>query len=284
MSEERNEKNAIFGSGGPSAAAAAANIKSSMGLDIPTEIVPLPSQGKIYKVDTALHGKETLEIRPMTTREEDILTNRALIKKGTVVTALIKACLVNPDIDVKDLIAGDRNALMIAIRVTGYGADYTGELECSECNAKFQHEFDLAQLPIKPLDIDPVSIGTNEFAFTLPLTKKKVTFKYLTGRDEEDIIARQEAMKKKAINGADNVVTTRLLYSVVTIEGCPDRSQVVNFINNMPARDSLALRKYMDDHEPGVEMKQIASCTACGASEEVEVPMGVKFFWPNAER
>ncbi len=282
MSEERNERNAIFGSGGPAAAAGAANVRSSMGIDIPSEIVPLPTQGKIYAEGSALHGKETVEIRPMTTREEDILTNRALIKKGTVVTALIKSCLMDPDINVKDLIAGDRNALMVAIRVTGYGADYTGELECSECNAKYQHQFDLGQLPIKALDIDPVAVGTNEFAFVLPMTKKKVTFKYLTGRDEEDIMARQEAMKKKAINGADNVVTTRLLYSIVSIEGLPDRSQIVTFINNMPARDSLALRKYMDDHEPGVEMKQIASCTACGSSEEVAVPMGVKFFWPNA--
>jgi hypothetical protein len=75
-----------------------------------------------------------------------------------------------------------------------------------------------------------------------------------------------------------------LLYSIVSIEGMPDRSQIVTFINNMPAIDSLALRRYMDDHEPGVEMKQIASCTACGSSEEVAVPMGVKFFWPNAGR
>jgi hypothetical protein len=282
MNDERNERNAIFGA--PQAPQpGASNVRQAMGIDIPTEIIPLPSKGKIYPVGHALHMQESVEIRPMTTREEDILTNRALIKTGKVVTALIKSCLVNPDIVVQDMIAADRNVIMTAIRITGYGPEYTGELTCSECEAKFEHEFDLSSLPINELKIDPVALGTNEFAFILPRTKRRVTFKFLTGRDEEDIAARQETLKKKGIN-QDNAVTQRLMYSILSVEGIADRSGIVSFINNMPARDSLALRRYIDMNEPGVEMKQTSTCTACSHVEEVTVPMGVNFFWPNTSR
>ena len=282
MSDERTERNAIFGS--PPAQQSAPNIRHSMGVDIPVEIVPLPSRGKVYPVGHALHLKEVVEIRPMTTREEDILTNQALIKTGKVVTALIKSCLADPNINVQDMISADRNALMTAIRITGYGSDYVGELKCGECDAKYSHEFDLSQLPIKSLELDPVSPGLNEFEFLLPLTKKRVTFKFLNGKDEEEILARQEALKKKSMNGQNNLVSTRLFYSLVSVDGVTDRSQISSFIQGMPARDSLAFRMYIDDHEPGVEMKQSAECTACGHVEEVTVPMGVAFFWPNAAR
>lgn len=280
MTDERNERNAIFGTGQQSTQGAS-NVRSSMGLDVPTEVIPLPSQGKIYPPGHVLHLKDTIEIRPMTTREEDILTNRALIKTGKVITSLIKSCLVNPDVDVLDMIAADRNVLMTAIRITGYGAEYEGELQCSECDAKYKFEFDLSKLPIKYLEIQPVTPGVNEFEFILPHSKKRVTFKFLTGHDEEDIAAAQEALKKRSMQ-QNNLVTTRLKYSLLSIEGMSDKSQMSLYISSMLARDSMALRKYIDQNEPGIEMKQISVCTACGHSEEVNVPMGVTFFWPNA--
>ena len=70
-------------------------MKDDFGLEVPVEAVPLPSEGKIYSADSSSHNRETIEIRAMTAKEEDILTSRALIKKGTVITELIKSCLVN---------------------------------------------------------------------------------------------------------------------------------------------------------------------------------------------
>ena len=282
MSDERNERNAIFGQQHAQQNQNVAQVKTSLGVETPVEVVPMPSLGKLYSAESSLGDRTTLDIRPMTTREEDILTNRALIKKGTVITELIKSCLSDKSVNVAELVAGDRNALMVAVRITGYGAEYKGDLTCTECSAKFDHEFDLAQLPIKVLDIEPVRQGTNEFAFTLPMSKRNVTFKFLTGKDEEDISARQETLKKKQLHGHENLVTTKLQYSIISVDGVTDRNQITQFISNMPARDSLALRSYIDKHEPGIEMKQNATCPSCGHAEEVGVPMGVSFFWPNA--
>lgn len=254
--------------------------KNMLGSDVQTEVIPLPSMGKIYPPEFPLHLCDKVEIRPMTAREEDILTSRALAKKGTVVTELIKSCLINKNINVNSLISGDRNAIMVAIRVTGYGSEYDVDVTCPSCSHKYKNTFDLNSLPIKTLDVDPVAPGKNEFEFILPMSKKRITFKLLNGFDEEEINIKNEKMKKLG-NQIDNLVTSRLSYSIVSIDNDYDRTNISNFIRNMRAGDSLAFRKYMDKIEPGIEMKQEITCPSCDHSEEVTVPIGVSFFWPD---
>ena len=292
MSEDREQKNAIFAQQQqlPSGvdprmprSTAAERVKADFGLDIPQEIVPLPSSGKVYPPDSSLHAAELVEIRAMTAKEEDILTSRALLKKGTVVTELIRSCLIDKTINPLDLLSGDRNALMISIRITGYGPEYSVEMECPECAVKSPHSFNLGALPIKRLEIEPSIPGTNVFEFLLPYSKKTVRFKFMTGRDEEEIMVLGEKQKKLAL-GTESTVTTNLLYSILSIEGIEDRSKISNFIKAMPARDSLALRNYIKDNEPGITMKQDTTCNSCGHSEEVTMPLGVTFLWPSSGR
>jgi rubredoxin len=286
MSDNREIKNSVFtpaqthDSRIPSMSQADV-VKAEFGLDIPTELVPLPSNGKVYPPSSSLHGKDMVEIRPMTAREEDILTSRALLKKGTVVTELIKSCLVDKSINTLDLVAGDRNALMVAVRITGYGAEYTAEVSCPECEAKSQQTFNLAELPVKRLEIDPVTEGQNLFEFVLPHTKKKVLFKFTTGKDEEELTVIQEKQKKLGLK-TDSTVTTALQQAIVSVDGIEDRAKINNFIKAMPARDSLALRNHIRQNEPGLTMKQDMTCPECGHSEEVNMPLGVSFLWPTS--
>ena len=289
MSEEREQKNQVFGS--PTnqvdprvpSITMADKVKSDFGLDIPVEIAPIPSCGKVYPAGHALSGRETIEIKAMTAREEDILTSRALLKKGTVISELIKSCVIDKTINPSDLLSGDRNALMVAIRITGYGQEYDAEIECSECNVKSPQQFDLSALPIKHLEIEPVSPGINSFEFLLPSSKKTVRFKFMNGRDEEEILATQEKQKMLGMN-SETSITTSLLYSILSIDGVDDRSKIAGFVRMMPARDSLALRNYMKNNEPGITMKQETVCPSCGHSEEVTMPIGVSFLWPSSDR
>ena len=286
MSEQRETKNSVFNQGNHGldpriqSMSSADKLKADFGLDIPSELVPLPSGGKVYPPDSSLSGKDVVEIRPMTAREEDILTSRALIKKGTVITELIKSCLIDRSINVSDLLLGDRNALMVAVRITGYGPDYTAEIQCNECSVKNQQIFNLAELPIKRLELDPITEGVNLFEFVLPHTKKKVHFRFTTGKDEEEQTALQEKQKKLGLGG-DTAVTTSLQQTIVSVDGVEDRFKISNFVKMMPARDSLALRDHIKKNEPGLTMKQEAVCAACGHSEEVTMPLGVSFLWPS---
>ncbi len=250
------------------------------GIDIPVESVPLPSRGVIYS-NESLRDTETLDIKPMTAKEEDILTSRAYIKNGTVISKLISSCLSDKSINPDDLISGDRNALLIALRITGYGADYTLEIGCPACGKTNTSTFDLSSLPIKRLQIDPVETGENMFEVQLPVTKKNVRVKFLNGHDEKEMMIINERKKKNGFN-VESAVTDRLARSIISIEGITDKNKINLFVQHMPARDSLALRRFLDEYEPGVDMKSHMTCTHCHEESEVDLPIGASFFWPDA--
>jgi len=279
MSE--TDRSALFGGAIPAGIQTKDVMRDDFGFEVPVESAPLPSNGLVYPQESALHLCQAVEIRSMTAREEDILTSRALIKKGTVITELIKSCLIDKRIHVPDMLAGDRNAIMVALRITGYGAEYAVEADCPKCNVRSKQEFNLGDMPIKRLQIEPVTKGQNLFEFKLPVTKKTVNFKFLTGRDEEEISTIQERTMKQGAQ-ADNIVTNRLQFAIVSIDGKTDRSSINGFIRNMPARDSMSLRKFIDANEPGIDMKGDFDCPSCSEVNEVRVPLGASFFWPDA--
>jgi len=259
--------------------------EEEFGFEIPSELVPLPSKGLVYPPDHPLHNAETVEISSMTAKEEDILTSRALIKKGTVITQLIRSCLINKGMDINSLLSGDKNALMIAIRITGYGADYGVEITCPSCDEKFKNTFDLNEMPIRSFEIEPVEKGRNLFSFMLPKIEKEVMFSFLTGNEEEEL-SKMSERKKKAYGGnsADSNVTARLVASIYSFDGITDKGKIARVVNHLPAYDSMALRNHIDENEPGVQMVQYATCDQCGEESEVNIPLGVEFFWPSSTR
>lgn len=288
MSEEeltRAERNEVF----TAADAARAGIpvrnvmKDDFNFEVPVETVPLPSMGTVYSADSALFRQETVDIKAMTAKEEDILTSRALIKKGTVITHLLKSCMMDKRIDPDEMLTGDRNAIMTAVRITGYGAEYKVEVDCPACGEKSKQSFDLTELPIKRLNIQPIAEGANLFEFVLPVSKKRARFKFLTGADEAELATMQERKKKQGMT-ADNLVTQRLMFAVQSIDGITDKTKIAMFIKNMPARDSLELRRHIDANEPGVEMKSWMDCPSCLEHSEVRLPIGASFFWPDSDR
>lgn len=294
MTEEENRelKNSIFAARNAAEGGSSGGIptqtmhqaaKQDLGFDLGQNIVPLPSRGLVYS-EGPLHMAETIDIKAMTAREEDILMNRSLVRKGTVITELIKSCVMDKNIDVNAMISGDRNALMVAVRITGYGSDYSPKVTCPACEVQQDWTLDLQSLPIRELDLEKlkqVGPGQNAFEVDLPMSKKRVVFKFLTGKEEERILQDIEAKKKKGIL-QDNLVTTKLMNCIVSIDGVSDRNFINKFCQYMPARDSLVLRKTMDQGEPGIDMSSEFLCTSCGHQEVIPVPLGASFFWPNS--
>ena len=256
-------------------------MKDDFGWEIPYETVPIPSKGVIYHPESDLYGLEHVQIKSMTAREEDILASKALLKEGTVVTNLIKSCVVNKSFDPTDMISGDRNALLVSIRITGYGPEYPYSVGCANCGTKCKEKADLTSLAIKRLQIEPVELGKNEFEFTLPVTKKKITFKFLTERDDKD----REAANKFVANHLDtkieNSITSFLEYSIQSIDGIRDKNKIKHFVMNMPAYDSKSLRSFIVTNEPGMDMSHSFSCKSCGHENEISLPITSEFFWPN---
>lgn len=247
----------------------------------PAAAVPLPSKGKVYPEGSPLADAEILEVKAMTAKEEDILTSSALLKQGKALDMLLKSCILDRRIDVDQMLSGDRNAALIAIRITGYGQGYSVKVECPQCGEKSDHEFDLAKLPVKPLGADPVQPHSNLFSFTLPISQKTVQFRLMTGADEREMSTVLERQRKLG-NGLDQLVTTRLTHQIVSLGAETDRTKISRIVPTLPARDSRELRNYMDRVASGVDMRQEFSCPRCGEATEVDVPMGTEFFWPQS--
>ena len=257
-------------------------VKEKFGWEIPVESVPLPSRGLVYSPDSPLFNSETIDITAMTAREEDILMSSALIRQGKVVSQLLASCIANKKIDPDEMLSGDRNAVMIAIRITGYGAEYAVNATCPHCSARSRQVFNLAELGIKRLSLKPVVEGGSIFEYTLPVTGKTVHFKFLTGREESERSLMIERMKKMTSGQAvDRDVTSRLEYQIVAVDGIDDGNAVRQFISKMPAMDSRSLRKFINDNEPGVDMEVDMKCGECLKHGRVALPIGANFFWPE---
>lgn len=249
---------------------------------VPAETVPLPSQGKVYPTSSPLYGLQTIDIRAMTARDEDVLTSRALLKSGRAISTLIQNCVLLPGVDASQMLSGDRNAILIGIRISGYGQEYKIQMLCPSCGEKVDRTVDLAELPIRrfPEGVGPVAEGTNEFAYKLP-SGKQATFKLMTGADEHELLQIFERSRKNGIQ--ETLVTTRLCSQLLSLNGERDRSKLPALIRNLPARDSHSLRTYIDRITPCVDLRSRFVCPACDhEGEEVEVPLGTEFFWPRA--
>jgi hypothetical protein len=251
----------------------------------PTEMVNLPSKGVLYPKESSI-SKGEIEVKYMTAKEEDILTSQNLIRKGIVIDKLLESLVVDESINLDDILIGDKNALMVASRVLGYGKDYQFELNCPACGERNTDNVDLTKLGEKSIDHSHLKGGKNEFDFELPTSKRKITYKLLTQSDEREIDAELKALKK--ISGGSNVdpeITTRLKRAIVSVDGKSDTAYVNSFVDNeFLSRDSLAFRNHLLEITPDVDMNYLFTCELCDFDQEVTVPMTVQFFWPSAKR
>ncbi len=260
-----------------------ANIRpagSSTEFVTPFDLVSLPSKGLVYPKGSKLRDVSELEIQYLTATQEDILTSPNLIQNGKMLTTLIKSVLRNKMIDVNEMVLGDRNTILIWLRSTGYGADYPVRVQCPNCGTVYENEFDLAALNIKEIDVTPDDQG--QFSYSLPVTKKEIKFRLMTGHDEDSITATIQSRKKKLKSQIDNSLTMKLEKLIQSIDGNEDRNYIRQFVAGMPVKDSRSFREYLLEIEPGVEMIQDAKCTACGEWSEESVPIQANFFWPDS--
>lgn len=240
---------------------------------VPTETVELPSKGLLYPKDSPL-SKGKIEMKYMTAKEEDILTNQNYIKNGTVIDRLLKSLIITEGVDYNQLLVGDKNAIMFAARILSYGKDYV-------FSYGGEQTVDLSTLDLKYLDEKIVKEGKNEFAFDLPTTGNTLTFKLLNHSDEKSIERELEGLKKLNKNASPEV-TTRLKRIITSINGQTEQKDIRSFVDNyLLAKDARALRKEYTKINPDINMKFILSDDD-GGEEEVELPIGLNFFWPDS--
>jgi len=247
---------------------------------MPTEMVDLPSKGLVYPESSPL-SKGQVEMKYMTAREEDILTNISFVRQGIVIDKLLESMIVSP-INYNDLVTADREQIMLAARILGYGKDYKFKYTDPDTGVQKDIVVDLSEVKEKEFDESKYTKGLNEFTFTLPTSKVEITFKLLTLKDEKDIDAGAKNMKKIAPNKSEEI-TGRLKKTIVAVNGNREPKVIAEFVDNhLLAKDSRALREYISEMSPGVDLTFSYTRDNGEVVEGLQIPITVDFFWPTS--
>lgn len=250
---------------------------------VPTEFVELPSGGRFYTEGHPLHGQTSLEIKQMTAKEEDMLTSRTLLKKGVALDRVIDSVIIDRRIDADQLLVGDKNAIIISTRVSGYGSDYATQVTCPNCNASQEYTFDLNETKVyhgenaHAFKLEDHNDGT--FTANLPKTNINVRFRLLTGQDEKRMLAQLEDARKR--KKPEQTVTLQLRNMLISVEGDDSPATISYLIENIPSADARHLRNAYKLAAPNVDLKQHFECSECNHEQEMEVPLTADFFWPD---
>ena len=276
--KRRNNEDRLMGGHKPTPSEDAPQMANPMDFVAPSQFVELPSAGK-YPEGHPLQGEETIEIRYMTAKDEDILTNRSLLKKGIAIDRLIKNLIKDPNIDSRSLLVGDRNAIMIHARASAYGPDYKTKVQCPACGEVSKFEFDLGDYQIyngkTNEELDLVDNQNGTFTVTLPLSSIAATFRLLTGKDEMRLVSGNQK------DNESDLITKQMKSYIVDFNGYRDAKTINYVIDNMVATDSRYLRDAVRLVTPDIIMEQEFVCKHCEHKEVMSVPFGTEFFWPD---
>jgi len=272
----RNNQNRL---GAQQQAAAAQAPVAGLVFEVPTEFVELPSKGKFYSSEHPLYNQKTIEIKLMTTKEEDILASSALIKQGVMIDRLLESIIVS-DINPKTLLVGDKGAIMIAARISAYGFSYDAKVTCGECYASKEHTFDLRKMKHNEACFDEkklkelgVTWNSENCAYDYKLPKSGVKISLMVPAGDKDDIENQL--------DEGNLITDSLKAVVCSVEDNCDPQYVSAFVDSMLARDSKSLRSLLPLIVPNIDISEIYVCETCGHTEKREVPLTAEFFWPR---
>jgi hypothetical protein len=246
--------------------------------DFPTELVELPSKGKLYPEGHPLRSG-TIEMKYMTAKEEDILTNQSYIKQGVVLDKLFKA-LIMTKVNYNDILLCDKNAIMVAARILGYGKDYTIKVT-NPAGDEIEHSVDLTDLKDKEIDWSLISEGESAFAFVLPTSKKHVKIKLLTQGEQNKIDAEIKGLAKL---NKEAGLTTLLKHVIVELDGDTDKTKIRKFVDtNLLAIDSRAIRTFLKQVTPEIDLSLDIPDGESGDTFRSQLTIGLDFFWPDAE-
>ena len=237
------------------------------------ELVKLPSKGIFYS-----HKISEVAVEYMTSKDEDLLTTPSLIDSGELLNMLLKRKIKTPGIVVEDLLQGDRNAIMLFLRTSSYGADYSVQVTDPRNGVTFNSKVDLLQLKYKEVNEMPDEFG--HFTVEIPMRKKIVTFRLISSGEDALLFKKAEQIKQAYGEEISSYPTMKLKAHIIAINEKTDRSYIDRFVDAMPALDAVKIRRKIMEVSPDVDMKYEFT-TKDGYKFEAFLTLGLDFFFPS---
>jgi len=248
---------------------------------VPTHTVELPSRGNYYPQGSTMAGREKVEIKQMTAKQEEILSNADYLTDGTMLDRLVSSILTDNTINVEEMFSGDKNAIIVEARRTSYGSEYSVTQTCENCKNNEVFIFDLSKVSIEDQEIEGVTYSeeTNLFSFKLPSTGLDVSIKMLSSADQRFLNEQNDKAKKLNIENSETLNFLRRC--VVSVSNIEDKQLLNDLFSVLPVLDIRKIKKVSNSIVPTLNTKQEVTCGGCGHVTESEVPFSLGFFWPD---
>jgi hypothetical protein len=233
------------------------------------DVVELPSRGIHYA-----NKKKSLRVGYLTASDENILSAQNLIQNNSVIYELLKRKILDKDFIVDEIADEDKQAVLIFLRSTAFGPEYTFYLNDSKTDKEFTSIVDLSEISFRQFKLEPDSNG--EFQYVMPKSNIEITFKFLTQKQQKEI---DEIEKSWNGVGVPPIVTKQLEMMIKSVAGNKDMMNIRNFIEKLPIKDSQDFRKFIKENKPSLDLKREVT-TPSGDKIQVEIGFGVEFFRP----
>ena len=249
------------------------------GYSVPTDYVDLPSEGRFYPENHPWHNKSQVEVRFMTTKEEDIITSPVLAQKGLTFDKLIESVCIDR-IAARTILPGDKSAILINCRKNAYGDEYSFDSFCQVCEAPYEEKIKLSELKNKEIDYSGYNITSNNtFSVITPVSKVSVEFKMYDSTDEEHINKQAETRRRHKLPEETVAATHRRM--IKSVNGEANEAIINSFVGSLLLKDSRFLQKSYLAVKPDVDLVHKHECVVCGHENKGGVPFGANFFWAD---
>ena len=140
------------------------------------DVIPLPSKGECYR-----SKRGNVPVAYLTAYDENMIIAPNLYKDNKIIDMMLKEKVVDKRIDTFDMLEGDREAIILFLRASGYGNEYPITAIDNETGTEFETTVDLSELKFKDFNLKGDENGW--FDYTLPVSKKNIKFRFLTHKD-----------------------------------------------------------------------------------------------------
>jgi hypothetical protein len=244
-----------------------------------THFVTLPTKGVHYSKEHPLYEQQTIEIKMLTTKEEDILTNTSYIENGVVMNKFLESIIINKQLKPDSIHDADQMAILIASRVEAYGEDYKVVIDCQKCPEQYEDTVNLSEVLERKIESELETTGHGTCIINLPKSKKVLEFRNLLPYEVKSIEKSIERMKKNGIN--TNFVNEFYQRIIESIDGKADKELISGFVKNMPIKDSRIFKKAYENAITKLDTSFESVCSACAHENKGGLPIQASFFFPE---
>jgi hypothetical protein len=242
------------------------NQYGQMDFSLPHDVVQLPSKGILYK-----SKKKAVKVGYLTAADENILMGST---GNDLIMTLLRTKLYEPDLKPDELLNGDIEAILIFLRSTSFGPEYTVQMTDPKTDKKFETTILLDSLELISPETEPDENGL--FSTTLPKSKFAIKLKPLTYRDRTEIDRMTESYPAGRIAP---IVTWRLQKQIVEVNGDRDSGKIAQIIETLPIMDSKYIRGFMQKNEPRLNLSREVTAPS-GERITAQINFGPEFFRP----